>query len=299
MSKKKLELIEARELSTSRDGADYMYRFSLIDISFVGQPEEKSSTSYHRIKVGISGTMIAAWMAKQVNIDIQKICCEYGKRELIQKTKDGRVQDYQELIINSLNYPDECPFQSNRIKSEIGSVFEFEVAERTGKDVSLLEIASSIIESRNSINVILKERCNKVLFLFSEERDLLQLLRPANTIEEFSYRISALKTFATNLNDSLLRELTGVSDNNIHSISLLQKYLQQFDNYNESIINTFRNINRLRQKYPIHGDNVSGVQEAHRYFSIDYPINNSTEAWKSILIFYRDAVQRILEIVKQ
>jgi hypothetical protein len=296
---KRLKLIEANELPTSRDGAYYMYRFSLIDMSLVGQPEEKSSTTYHKIKVGISGTMIAAWMAKQDYIDIQKVCFEYGKRDLIQKTKDGRIQDFQELIITSHDYPNECPFQSKRIQLDIGSVFDFEVSERTAEDVSLLEIASTIIESRNSINVILKERYNKVLFLFSEERDLLQLLRPANTIEEFSYRISALKSFATNLNDSLLRELTGVSDNLIQSISLLQKYLQQYDKYDAVIINTFRNINRLRQKYPIHGDNVSGVQEAHRYFGIDYPITNSAEAWKSILVFYCDAVQKILEIVKQ
>jgi len=75
--------------------------------------------------------------------------------------------------------------------------------------------------------------------------------------------------------------------------------LQQFDNYDEEIIDTFRSINRLRQMYPIHGDNVDGVQEAHRYFGIEYPINNSSEAWKSILVFYRDALQRILEIIRR
>jgi hypothetical protein len=295
---KRLTFIEAHELPRTRDGSDYIYRFTLADISLIGQPEENHSTTQHRIKVGISGTMEAIWMARQENVNFLKVCYEYGKRELIQKSKDGSIQDYQELEITSVNYPNKCPFQSDRIQFEIGSSVDFEVAERIIEDISLLQIASTIIDSRDFINAIIKERHNKKLFLFSEERDLLQLLRPANTIEEFSYRISALKSFATNLDETLLRELTGITDTNIRSISLLQSYLRQFANYDDDIINTFRGINRLRQMYPIHGDNVDGVQEAHRYFEIDYPIINSAEAWKSILVFYRDALQRILEIIR-
>ena len=295
---KRLTLIEAHELPRTRDGSDYIYRFSLEDISLIGQPEENYYTTQHRIKVGISGTMESVWMARQENIEFMKVCYEYGKRELIQKVKDGSIQDYQELIITSTNYPNECPFQSDRINFEINASIDLEVSDRIMEDVSLLQIASIIIDSRDFINAIIKERHNKKLFLFSEERDLLQLLRPANTIEEFSYRISALKSFATNMDEALLRELTGINDTNIRSISLLQNYLQRFDNYEEEIINTFRSINRLRQMYPIHGDNVHGVQNAHRYFGIEYPINNSSEAWKAILVFYRDALQRILEIIR-
>ncbi|MCL6100086.1 MAG: hypothetical protein M1391_16095 [Bacteroidetes bacterium] len=295
---KRLTLLKANELPCTRDGSDYMYVFSFIDTSLIGQPEENYSTTKLQIRVGISGRMEAAWIARQKNINFLKVCYEFGKRELIQKIKDGSIQGYQELEITSVNYPNECPFQSDRIQFEIGLYVDFEVVNKIMEDALLLQIASSIIDSRDFINAIIKERHNKKLFLFSEERDLLQLLRPANTIEEFSYRISSLKSFATNLDETLLRELTGITDANSRSISLLQKYLQQYGNYDDGIINTFRSINRLRQMYPIHGDNVNGVQEAHKYFGIDYPITNSEEAWKSILVFYRDALQRILEIIR-
>lgn len=295
---KRLILIEANELPYTRDGSDYVYRFLLVDTSLIGQPEEKYHTSTHKIKVGISGTMEAVWIARQKNIDFLRVCYEYGKRELIQKSKDGSIQNYQELFITSTNYPNECPFQSDRIQFMIGASIDFEVTERIMEDVSLLQIASTIIDSRDFINAIIKERHNKKLFLFSEERDLLQLLRPANNLEEFSYRISALKSFATNMDESLIRKLTGINDINIRSISLLKNYLKQYDNYDEEIINTFRSINRLRQMYPNHGDNVDGVQEALRYFGINYPITNSSDAWKTILSFYRDALQKILEIIR-
>lgn len=296
---KRLILLEVIEGKTERDGSEYHYRFSLVDTSLIGMPEETYYTSYLRIKVFISGTMEACWKARQGNIEFIKVCFEYAKRELIQKVKDGSIQDYQELEIMRTNYPNECPFQSDRIVSEIGTYTDFGVTERITEDVSLLQIASTIIDARDFINAILKERYNKKLFLFSEERDLLQLLRPANSIEDFTYRINALKSFATNLNEELLRELTQNHDGNTRTISLLQNYLQRFADYDEVIINTFRSINRLRQMYPIHSDNVDGVQEAHRFFGIDYPIAEFSNAWKNVLIYYRDALQRILEIIRR
>ncbi|MFZ1517695.1 MAG: hypothetical protein WAU11_02915 [Ignavibacteriaceae bacterium] len=296
---KRLTLLEAIEGMTARDGSEYHYRFSLVDTSLIGMPEENYYISSHKIRVFISGRMEAAWIAKQPNIDFIKVCYEYAKRELIQKIKDGSIQENQELEIMSTNFPNECPFQSDRIVSKIGTYTDFEVEGKITEDASLLQIASTIIDTRDFINAIMKERHNKKLFLFSEERDLLQLLRSANSIEDFTYRIGALKSFVTNMDEELLRELTQNQDQNTRSITLLQNYLQQVDDNSEVIIKTFRSINRLRQMYPIHGDNVDGVQEAHRFFGINYPIVNFSDAWKNVLIFYRDALQRILEIIRR
>lgn len=295
---KRLTLIEARELPRTRDGSDYLYRFSLVDISLINMPEENYYTSIHRIKVGISGIMEAGWMGRQQNIDFLKVCYEYGKREIIQKVKDGSIQDYQELEITSTNYPNRCPFQSDRIVSEIGTSTDFEVTERVMEDISLLQIASNIIDLRDFINAIIKERHGKKLIQYVEERDILQMFRSANNIEDFVYRISALKLFATNLNEDLLRELTGNQNRNDRTITLLESYLQTLPNYDNSAITTLRNINRIRQMYPIHGDNIDGVQDAHTYFQIEYPIQNTSEAWKKILNSYRDALSRIFEMIK-
>ncbi|MGB5848075.1 MAG: hypothetical protein WBH40_06285 [Ignavibacteriaceae bacterium] len=295
---KRLTLLEAINGTTSRDANEYHYKFALVDISLIGMPEESHYTSRHWIRVFISGTMEAAWMAKQQNIDFLKVCYEYGKREIIQKVKDGSIQNSQELEIMSVNYPDECPFQSERINSEIGAVTDFEVAERIMEDVRLLQIASNIIDLRDFINAVVKERYGQKLFFYAEERDILQMFKSANNIEDFVYRISALKLFATNLNDSLLREITENQNREERSISLLETYLQTLENYDADAISILRKINRLRQMYPIHGDNIDGVQEAHTFFQIEYPIQNSAEAWKKILVSYRDALSRIFDMIK-
>ena len=167
------------------------------------------------------------------------------------------------------------------------------------EDISLLELATNIIDLRDFINAILKERHGEKLFQYAEERDILQMFRSANNIEDFVYRISALKLFATNLNEKLLRELTKSQNRDDKTITLLETYLQTFPNYNTIAITTLRNLNRIRQMYPIHGDNIEGVQEAHTYFQIEYPIQNFMEAWKKILNSYRDALSRIFEMIKE
>ncbi len=91
-------------------------------------------------------------------------------------------------------------------------------------------MASSIIDLQDFINAIIKERHGKKLIQYAEERDILQMFRSVNNNEDFVYRVSALKLFATNLNEELLRELTGNQNRNDRTITLLETYLQTFDN---------------------------------------------------------------------
>lgn len=296
--KKRLKLLEAVEIETPRDGSRYHYRFSLVDASLIGMPEENHYTSSHIINVFISGTMESVWLARQENINFIKVCYEYAKRELIQKIKDGSIENLQNLEIMSTNYPNKCPFESDRIIMDVGTYTDFDINDRVMEDLSLIQLASSIIDLRDFINAIIKERHGKKLIQYAEERDILQLFRSANSIEDFVFRVSALKLFATNLNEELLRELIDNHNPEDKSITLLEKYLETFDNYDAVAITTFRKINRIRQMYPIHGDNIDGVQDAHTFFQIEYPINYPAEAWKKILSSYRDALSRIFETIK-
>jgi hypothetical protein len=295
---KRLTLLEVSEKITDRDGSEYIYRFSLVDTSLIGMPEENYYTSIHKIKVFISGRMEASWLAQQSDINFIKVCYEFAKRELIQKVKDGSIREYQELEITSTNYPNECPFQSDKIDMSVGKFENFEVVKKVMEDVKLIQLASDIIDLRDFINAIIKERHGKKLFQYSEERDIFQMFRDATNIEDFVYRVSALKLFATNFNEELLREITGNQNRQDKTITLLEQYLKTFNNYDEVAIKTIRSINRFRQMYPIHGDNIEGVQDAHTYFQIEYPVLNPSNAWKNILNSYRDALSRIFEIIK-
>ena len=157
---------------------------------------------------------------------------------------------------------------------------------------------TSIIEIRDYINAIFKERHGGKLLILKEERDVLQFFISTNSSEEFIYRLSALRNVVTNLNEAILREITKIDDSQVKSLSLLEKYLLTYNNYDDFSIKVFRSINRLRQAYPIHGDNINGVQDAHKFFKLEYPISDYSESWKKLLINYLDALRRILETIQ-
>ncbi|RKY93224.1 MAG: hypothetical protein DRQ01_05245 [Ignavibacteriae bacterium] len=300
--KKRLTLLDYGKGATQRDGSLYIFEFVLVNSTLIGKPEERSNTTYHKILVFITGRMEASWLWGQPKIDFMKVCYEFAKKELMQKTKDGSIEVSQELEIASTNYYNECPFDSERIKMDREEFTEFEVGEKLMEDKSLLQIATSIIDNRDFINALIKEKQKEKhkekLFLLTDERDLLQLFRNANSLEEFVFRISALKKLVTNMNEEFLRKITSITDTEVKSISLLENFLQTHSQYEERPIKIIRNINRLRQTYPIHGDSTIGVLEAYKDLGIEYPISSHSEAWNKVLVLYDDALKRILKIIR-
>ncbi len=281
------------------DATEYSFPYTMVDTALVGSPEERSETKCNRIKVSISGTLETMWFGRDENLDITKVLFEYGKRHIIQKLKDGTLLEKEELWLTTATHPKSCPFNSDRIPDPNGNKIEVELGdEKLMQNMTLLQLATSIIEIRDNINSVIKERRGDKLFLLREERDLLQFFRDATSTEDWSYRVNALRNAIVNLNESLLRKLTGNNDPQIGTIVLLENFLKTYDNYDEIPIRVFKQINRLRQGYPIHGDTVDGVQEAYRFFGFNYPIINYSESWRQLLLSYLDALQRIFEIIK-
>lgn len=160
-------------------------------------------------------------------------------------------------------------------------------------------MASSIIDARDNINAIFNLRNKDKLIVLVEERDLLQLFRDAQTMEEFFYRLCALANAATHMNTKCLRRLTQIEDTKVKSIQLLESYLDKIGIAGSKIIKTLRNINKLRQSYPVHGDRTKGVLEAHEYFTIEYPIADYSVTWKKLLKRYLEALQKLLKELKE
>lgn len=276
---------------------EYIYPFSIIDSALIESPEEKSKTDHNKIKVGISRDLQSCWGLKEN--DLVKVLFEYGKRYVIQKLKDGTLSEKEELSLHTGNVEKSCPFDISRILDPYKAKFEVELGEeKIMQNPNQLQLASSIIDARDNINAIFTESHKEKLLLLIEERDVLQLFRGAFSEEDFFFRLSALAHLVINLNVKCLRKITGIDDTNIKSIGLLESYLRQSKILDETIISTFKKINKIRQGYPIHGDNVEGVLEAHKYFGFEYPIKDHNSSWRKLLLNYLDALQRLLEKLK-
>lgn len=280
------------------DFTEYIFPIRLVDTELIGSPDEISRSSYHEITVVVSGTLAFCW---NFNDDQQhRVMFEYAKRHIIQKVRDGTLRRTEELDLHTRNVELPCPFDPDRIENPINAEVKIESTDKKlMEDYSFLQIASGIIDARDNINAIFNLFYNDKLFILTEERDLLQFFRDAESEEDFFYRLCALANAATRMNLKCLRRLTKIKKSNLKSIKLLEEYLNINNIPNSHIIDTLRNINRLRQSYPVHGDRVKGVLEAHRYFGIDYPITDYSAAWKKVLNGYLNALQQLLNALKK
>ncbi len=297
--KKTLMFKSPSSLARTRDATEYLIPYTLVESSLVGSPEERNKTSRFSIKVGGTGTLISCWGFEES--DLIKVLFEYGKRHIIEKLKDGTLSDMEELLLSTSTAEVPCPFDLSRITDPTKTTIEVEVSGvPLMEDQMFLQLASSIIDARDNINAIFSSKNKEKLVLVNEERDLLQFFRDAISQEEFFYRLCALANAATAFNITILRKITGVSDTQIKSISLMESYLEGIGAQLQSqqIIKTLRSINRIRQGYPVHGDQVSGVLEAHKFFNLKYPIVDFSTSWKTLLINYLNALRMLLDIVK-
>ncbi len=222
--KKKIEFKSPIALGKTRDASDYLFQYDLVDSEFVGMPEEQNRTSHFYIKVGATRTLVACWGLSDV--DLIKVLFEYGKRHVIQKLKDDTLSEEEELLLSTSTAEVPCLFDPSRIPDPAGTHIEVDLGGLSFmKDQAFLQLASSIIDTRDNINAIFSSINREKLILLNEERDLLQFFRDASTQEDFFYRICALANAATAFNLKILREITGISDTQVKSVTLLENYL--------------------------------------------------------------------------
>jgi hypothetical protein len=286
-----------QELPGRREATEYRFPFRMVDSNFVGTPEEMARSTQHTLLVSVSRTLKACWQISQHLLP--RILFEYGRRHLKQKVLDAALSQSEELFLHTGNTETPCPFDPDRIEDPAGATLEIE---HTGRplmeDPTLLQLASRVIDTRDNINALFHEKHGDKLIVVREERDLLQLFRDATSPEEFFYRVCALANAATGLNVPKLRDLTGITDTQVKSIKLLEKYLSQNSIQDRKVVETLQAINNLRQGYPVHGDRSDGVLRAHKYFGLTYPVSDHSHAWRSILLSYLDSLEKLLEKIK-
>lgn len=277
---------------------EYRFLFSIVDSSLIGTPEERSKTSDYFIRVGVTKSLECSWDLTEP--ELIKVLFEYGKRHFIEKLKDGTLSESEELLLDTHSVEIPCPFDPNCISDPESSKIEVElVGPEIMQDPTFLQLAASIIDCRDNINAIFYSKHRQKLILVHEERDLLQFFRDATSQEEFFFRLCALKNAATGFNTAILRDITGNSDSQVKSIDLLDIYLNRIGAPNTEIIKALKEINRMRQGYPVHGDRINGVLKAHEYFNLEYPVVDFSKAWRTLLVKYLNVMQTLLETLKE
>ncbi len=228
--------------------------------------------------------------------DAEKILLQFAKDTVIEKLKEGTLNDQEEVVLMTATQPAICPYNpQNLIETKFA---EYKI-ETDGKllmeEIKENKLAASIIEIRDIINVVFASKHNENLLLLNQERNLLDFFKSANTEEEFSHRLSSLGQISRYMNVALLRKLTNETNTQLGSVALLENFLTSINKPNKIITDTLRQIGRIRQGYPAHTD-IPDVLKGYKHFGIKYPVDNFGNAWTTLLNNYLNALKLLYEI---
>jgi hypothetical protein len=269
-------------LPSVRDAIEFIFPFSVVESIYRGSPEEALKTTNHRIKVAITGTLHACWGLDDQSLI--KVLFEHGKRQIIQKLKDGSLTDAQEYTLSTSNSPHRSPFDPTKISEPVGAEVHVTIENTDlANNLNELQVGTLIVDAMDNINARFHDLHGQDLFVATEFRATLDLIRPASSRDEFTVRVITLAHIIDHLNLNLLRKITGVTDSKFASISLLEQYLKSIKGDYSLVIKTFRNLVYLRNGYPVHTDKDGRVIDAHKYFAIKYFPSDFREAWLTLL----------------
>lgn len=300
-------------LPRTRDGIDYLLRYSFVDSEFVGKPDESFLTTQAHIVIGISGTLNSMWGLSENNL--RKVLFEYGKRHVETMISEGTLANQTELQLTTFSAPAQCPFDPDRIDLSFDSPLEYSFSsENPLSSAESTSIAFQIVDLRDSINAIFGEQFKGRLLTLPQERHLVELFKSCEKNEEFAYRIASLGGLSTSIDPKAIKatnkkskgeqkkpnEKVSKRQGELKPLDLLGEFLRDrysIDKTNE-VMDVFQNFNKLRRMYPIHTDRAKGVLDAYRFFEIEYPISNHNHEWKKLLEKYRDCLKILLDLLK-
>lgn len=275
---------------TGRSTFDFRYNYKIID-------ENDAISNPMTIIVSISFILCSMW-GYETN-DLEKILLQIAKDKIIEKLKEGTLNDFEQIMLLSNNSPAESPYQPQYLIDASEAEYEVEIGEKPlNTQVVENKLAASIIETRDIINAIFYQKHHQKLLLLDEERNLLDFFKPATSEEEFSHRIASLGQISRHLNIEILRKITGETDSKIKSIQLLEKLLNKLEVQEKGITNTLKFLGRIRQGYPMHTD-IAGVIEGLKFFNIKYPIENYEQTWQILLTNYLQILQSLFKAFEE
>lgn len=288
---KTIKFKEARYIPpTSRMVFGFLYWYEIIN--------EDGTIENKTIRVFASDILSMTWQLPFNNKpqDAEKILLQFAKDTIIEKLKEGTLNDQEEVVLMTATQPLGCPYNPQNLVETKYAEYEIETSNKLlMEEISENKLAASIIETRDIINVVFASKHNEKLLLLNEERNLLDFFKSAKTEEDFSHRLSSLGQVSRYMNVSILRKLTNETDTQLGSVILLEKFLKSINKPNKVVIETLRQIGRIRNGYPAHTD-IPDVIKGYKHFELKYPVESYEIAWTTLLNYYLEALKELYGI---
>ena len=298
---------QPKHIPSSLDGIEIDYPYQIITESNEKYKLSTQESSQKGIKATISGSLAITWgfqiwQPSENYRDLIKLLFMYVLEEVKTKYLEGTLNDFEEIVLLPSNHPQKKIYDINQIPEVNGYeeiINEEDELKPISEEIKENQLAGEIIQYRDLINALIYQKYSERLIELDQERNLLEFFKSAKSNEEFSHRIASLGWLVGLMNKKLLKKMSGNPDNNFGTIKLLEEYINLIGGDTEKTTKVLKQINRLRQGYPIHTDKANGVIEAHSFFNIDYPIKDFKSAWEKLLKSYLDVLREIFDTIKK
>jgi len=303
----KIKFGQPRHLPTEMDGIEIAYPYKIIETPKEKYKLENPKSSDYTIKVAISGSLAITWgfeiwKSNDYYYDLIKLLLPYAIEEIKKKYKEGTLNKFEEIVLLTTNHPENRIYDIQKlpeVNNHVETINIHEDEKKIYEEIEINKLAGEIIQYRDLINAIIYNSNKVKLLELDQERNLFEFFKGAKTNEDFSHRIASLGALVGKLNKKFLKEITEYEGSELGTIGLLKLLVEKYDPSKISITEILRQINRLRQGYPIHSDKATGVIEAHEYFKIDYPITDFEKAWSILLEQYLHSLKELFELIKK
>ena len=218
--------------------------------------------------------------------------------EVIKAVREGRETELQTIKLNTYSMPHEPP----GMWLGEGTIHLLNEPELPNFGVRLSFLSDDISEVRDQINALTKSLWGDRILHLSQERSLLDMYKSAENQTEFRARIQSLGVIAKDLNRPLLAKVSKTTDYSaVGDFVLLECALATLANGTApaAVTANLKQINSLRQGYPAHGDNADKFLQAHRHFSLPYPVKDFEAAWERILSGYFSSMKELRNVLSQ
>jgi hypothetical protein len=272
----------------------YMYYYRLST-----QPLTDPSKS---ITVGISDfVQMYDWkLSFAAGGSAEHVLLLHARDKLIRDLQTGLPVDEQTVEIMQKDLPNLPKYSPSDAPAMKGA--QFYVYKRIRQPLRTVDthggVPDLIVETRKMINLVFKQKHKEYLLELTQEENLTDLFKDAQTKEEFSTRLISLGSTVGEMNVALLRTLTGITDTQIRSIQLLKALLLKLDLTVEAHIKTLQHLSTARNGYPAHKDKPETLR-AYQALGIPYPVTDYSVTWKALLVHYLTALQGINDVIQK
>jgi hypothetical protein len=172
-----IQLLRLKRLNYITNNFECLFNVSVVDSRFVGQPRERSQTTFYNIKASMTWELRVDWRMDDDSdeMNVLRVLREYCSEYVAERIKLGLPIE-NELLLSVENSPDNCPYDISLI-TDPTTVLSFTI-EFDFQSVSLqgIELYVDDIDSFNKVRNVKPQEVKTLLPLNLSENEIQTFL---------------------------------------------------------------------------------------------------------------------------